>query len=110
MQGSKGAKIGGIPENTYPIIKLGNPQKISTGATSVQSAAFSGTQAVTPTIVQLFATEDMFIEIGSSPVATTNSHFLAAGFYMHYNIEAGEKVAAIRASANGTLYISEGIP
>lgn len=106
-RGSKGSIVGGIPENTFPIIRPGNSQKIAFTGTSQQSSAFG----VDVSIVQIFATEDCYIKIGADPTAnTTTSSFVPSGFILYYNAVPGEKIAVIRSTANGTLYITEGEP
>lgn len=86
-------------------------QKVAVTATSARTANDfkAGTQVIT-----VYATEDMYLELGDSAVVALNttSFFLAKGIY--YNIVVNDlnelkftRIAAIRATADGTLYVHE---
>ena len=86
--------------------------KPKTGGT--QSASFTGTSAAISTAVGtqtrrvlVYADQDCHIQFAKTPVATTADTFLAATTQIMLGINPGEKVAAIRATADGTLYVSE---
>lgn len=82
-------------------------QRLTVAATSVQSNAVDRQTS----IVELFATTDCWVVFGSAPVAAANdgaSFFLPAGLFKYYGIEPGYKIAAIRSSSDGLLYVIEG--
>jgi hypothetical protein len=83
-----------------------------TGGT--QAASFTGTAAAISNAVGqqtrrvlVYATQDCHIQFASTPVATTADCFLPASVSMFLSIRPGEKVSAIRASVDGTIYVSE---
>lgn len=91
---------------TFEAILPGTSQALAFNGTSAQSTAVGAST----TLVRLFATEDCFILIGSSPVAAANSSmFIAAGIYDFVGIQPLQKIAAIQSSASGTLYITEAV-
>lgn len=75
--------------------------------------AFTGTSAQTAAIadevyvVRLVATADVFVAIGADPTATTSSAYLPAGVVEYVAVRPGQKVAALQASAAGTLYVTQ---
>lgn len=76
-------------------------QKIAVGASSAQSSAISAAE------VMLQADTDCFINVGSNPTAadSAGSFPLLAGEKFHLQITDGYKVAVIRKTADGSLYI-----
>lgn len=63
-------------------------------------------------IISIYPTVDCFIEIGANPTASSSTHFIPANTYMFLNImlnsrDQAAKIAVIRNSTDGTLYISE---
>ena len=89
-----------IPVPGYPQ----SSQTVSYTASSVQTGtAF----ATTTRLVRIRATTDCFVAFGSNPTATTSSHFLAASETQDFGVTPGDKVAAIRSSVSGTLYVTE---
>lgn len=79
-----------------------------------QTAAFLATSVAISTAVgaqtrrvTLYATQDCHVRFDATPVAVTTDFFLPASTQIMLAIRPGEKVAAIRASADGTLYVSE---
>ncbi len=96
-----------IDDNSYAInamhLKVGGAQTLATGATSATNAAPFAAR-----VIAIYATADSFIQTGDNAVtATTASHFLPAGFFMMLSLRGDTNLAAIRATANGTIYISE---
>lgn len=94
------------PVGGFQAIYPGTSQKMSVNNTSAQSSALpDGT-----TIVRLVASEDCYIQIGTNPTATTTtSLFLAADLPEYFGVNGNTiKIAAIRDSADGTLYITAG--
>jgi hypothetical protein len=85
-------------------LKDSGGHSISVTATSARNAT-----AMTDTkIVSLYATVDVFLKLGDDTVvATTSDHFFPAGVYYDIHIKDNTHIAAIRASSDGTLYISE---
>lgn len=98
--------------NPVPALRLKDDKahKITTSATSARNTtAFDSDTKV----VSIYATEDVYLRFGDAFVSATNTdHFLPAGIYYDVAI-GGEKVrqsthvAALRATANGILHISE---
>lgn len=82
--------------------------KIAIGSSSVQNG--TAWNAYTK-IISIYTDVDCYIEIGDNPTATTNSHFIPANMYMYLSIMVGRnqnaKIAVIRSSSDGTLYISQ---
>lgn len=79
-----------------------------------QSVTVSGTSAATSNAigsqtnrVVLYSSTDCHIAFGASPTATTADFFLPASTMVMFPIRGGSKVAAIQASAGGTLHVSE---
>lgn len=98
--------------NPIPAIRLkeGGAHSITTSAASAKNAVAFDPKTL---IVSLFATEDVYIKFGdSSVVATASDHFFPKGIYYDVAI-GGDKVAqythlaALQASAAGTVYLSE---
>lgn len=90
----------------YQAVIAGTQQTVSVGAGSTQSSAF----ATGVRIIRVFSTQDCFLKFGSDPTATTSDCFCAGGIYQYYGVQEGWKVAAIRSSSSGSLYICEGGP
>ena len=89
------------------VLKLGTPRTVTVTGTSAASAAISTSASTGRITVMVTGTVDMHITDGSSPTATTSDTLIVA--FQPYLIEVinGEKIAAIRNSASGTLYITE---
>jgi hypothetical protein len=97
-----------------PALRLspGKAHTVTTTATAAKnSTAFDGDTRV----ISIYATEDVFVEVGTSTVvATALSHFIPAGLY--YDIALVDDdvskvrdthISCIRSSSDGTVYISE---
>lgn len=99
--------------NAIPVlaVKPAGGQKVTVTTTSArQTTAFASTTQV----VSLYATEDMYVNFGAVTVTalTTTSFFLAKGIYKDFAVNdrddlAFTHVAAIRATADGVLYVHE---
>jgi hypothetical protein len=91
--------------NSYEIqcVGLGDAQKVNFDA-SVQSTATSANTR----IVRLVSATDCHIAIGADPTATTSSTFLPAYSVEYFKIVGGNKIAAIKATTAGALYVTEG--
>tara|TARA_R100000664_G_C2759750_1_gene149853 strand:- start:4815 stop:5129 length:315 start_codon:yes stop_codon:yes gene_type:complete len=86
------------------VLPLGTTQTISVAS---GSAANSSAFAVGTTVVRVVSTTDCHIIFAASPTATTSTAYLPANQVEYFKVNAGEKVAAIRANADGTLYVTE---
>jgi hypothetical protein len=58
-------------------------------------------------VVRLFPTVNMHIKFGQSPTATTSEAKIAPGVEYFYCVNPGEKIAAIRTTTSGSLYVTE---
>ena len=76
-------------------------QKLAVGAASAQSAAVAAVE------VMLIASARCFVKVGANPTAAdaAGSIPLEAGERFHLQIATGDKIAAIQATAAGSLYI-----
>lgn len=80
----------------------------------LEKKAFTGTSAATTaslvadTTYMLQADQDCHIAFGASPTATTGSHLLIARtpYIFHNPLGNTDKIAVIRSTTNGNLYIS----
>ena len=90
----------------HPIqaLPLGTTQTISVASSS---AATSSAFATGTTVVRVVSTTDCHIIFAASPPATTSTAYLPANQVEYLKATAGEKIAAIRANADGTLFITE---
>jgi len=104
---SIGAVADGFRKEMFQCVSPGVSQAITVGAASVQASSF--TDGVT--IIRLFSTVDSWVAFGSNPTAVAegaSSMFLPGGVVEYFEIKNGEKVAVIRNTASGKLYITEG--
>lgn len=98
--------------NIIPTIRLkaSGAHSIAASTTSARnSTAFN----IDTRVISLYATVPVFVKFGTSAVtATASDHYFPSGVYYDFSI-GGDKVghythvAVIRASADGTVYISE---
>jgi hypothetical protein len=95
-----------------PVLSLrtGASHSVAVTATSARNAtAFNAATRV----IGLYATVPMFIRIGNNTAtAVVTDHYLPAETYMDISVASGEDqiggyVAAIRATSDGTLHMSE---
>lgn len=119
-----------VSENNLQYFQALTPRRgqyIDFSNSSEQSAAFysapdtdtKGAAAADKgtTIISLIADEDCWVSVGESPTAEkpaaektiVNSVFLPAGIKEFYGVKPGWKLAVIRDSADGQLYIEEGL-
>ena len=85
-------------------LPLGTTQTVSvTSSSAANSSAF----AAGTTVVRVVSTTDCHIIFAASPTATTSTAYLPANQVEYFKALAGQKVAAIRANADGTLYVTE---
>jgi len=78
-----------------------------------QNVAYTGTagtitNAMPPNTVavRIWTTTDAYVQIGSSPTATTADMPMVAGVPETFAAGNGDKVSAIQISAGGTLYVT----
>jgi hypothetical protein len=83
--------------------KPGTVLNVSFTAASAQSSAVSDSIRE----LRLVATQNCYYKVGANPTATTSDTYLPSGTVEYIAIAPGEKVAAIRSSADGTLNITE---
>ena len=100
----------GNPIPCLGVLPAGGKKVTVTNATARTATDFKKDTQV----VSLYATEDMYIEFGDATVAalTTTSFFLAKGIYKDFAVNDRNenkmlRVAAIRATADGVLYVHE---
>lgn len=86
----------------YPV--LGGAQSVAYTATAAATTNPVGAQI---SRVLLWASTDCHVQFGGAPVATTADMFVPANTQMLMSIRRGERVSAIRDSADGTLWVSE---
>ncbi len=89
--------------NIIPCVGLGTAQRVSFDSSTQSSATAENTR-----IIRVVATTDCHIATGSNPTATTNSTFLPAYSIEYFKIVGGHKVAAIKATTAGVLFVTEG--
>ncbi len=105
-----------LPQDTFdrPIpalrLKPGAAHSIAAGATSARNTTAFGDST---RIVSLFATVPVYVRFGGSGVtAAATDHYFPEGLYYDFSIGGDEAVqykyvAVLRASTDGTVYISE---
>lgn len=103
--GSKSAPKGTNTKNSFESIYIGTTQKIAFTNSSLQSTNSISNNV---TIVRLYADQDCYIAMGANPTATTSGLYLPGGIIEYFSVNAGDKVAALRSTLDGTLYITEG--
>lgn len=93
------------PSHIFQAIVPGSKQSVAIGASSASSTELNSKTS----IIRIFPTVDCFIEFGDSPTATTSSHFCPGGVIQYFGVYQFSKLAVIRSSTSGTLYIMEGV-
>jgi hypothetical protein len=91
------AHIGGV-------FRLGSTQTVAFTSTSV--AQTTALQAGT-NVVRVISSTNCHIKIAKDPTATTSDAKLPPGVPEYFAVTAGQKVAAIRTTTSGTLYVTE---
>ncbi len=86
------------------VYRQGTTQVVSVTSTSAtHTTAFqTGTN-----VVRVQGTVNMHIKFGNSPTATTSEMKLAPGLPEYFVVTPGQKVAAIRTTTSGSLYVTE---
>ena len=95
--------------DAHPVFRMGSSQTVSIASTSTASSATTAAVAGhgDDLTVTAYATADCFLAFGAAPTATSSSHFLAAGERMYFRMNCGDKIATIRKSGDGSLYLTE---
>ena len=91
---------------SIPALEIGTEQTISvTSSSAATSSAFAGDSL----IVRIVSTTDCHIAFAASPTATTSNTYLPANQVEYFKVPTPgtSKLAAIRANADGTLYVTE---
>ncbi len=83
-----------------PVIRPGVTQDVAIGATSAAS------EPTGAGVVRLVSTTDCHIAFGAAPVADADGLLLVANMPEYFACESTDRVAAIRHTADGTLYIT----
>lgn len=90
--------------NLTQLGRVGPAQAVNVTAASVQSTALA---ASTCFMVRLLATQDCYVAFGTNPTATTSSTRLIANQVEYFAAKAGDKIAVLRVSADGSLSVTE---
>jgi len=98
--------------NIIPAVRLkaSGAHAISATASSARNATGFGADTQ---VISLYATVPVYVKFGTSGVtATASDHYFPAGVYYDFSIGGGKvghytHMAVIRASSDGTVYISE---
>ena len=85
-------------------LRHGTTQTISVASSST---AISNAFAAGNEYVRIVSTTNCHITFAGSPTATTSLPYLPAGEIEIIKVSPGEKIAAIRNSADGTLFCTE---
>jgi hypothetical protein len=83
-----------------PVIRPGSTEKIAVGATPAASAE-TGSQ-----VVRLLATVDCHVAFGTNPTADGSALCLPANLPEYFACDSRDKVAVVRDSTDGVLYIT----
>ena len=84
--------------------KISTVQKVSVAAAS---AATTNAFGADTTLIRVAVTTDCYIEIATTPVATTSMTLLPAGSVDYFMVEPGQKAAFIRNTADGVATVTE---
>jgi hypothetical protein len=101
----KAVTLGNGSQQSFPTLFPGTSQKVAVTATSAQSAALGATT----TLIRVAATQNMHLAFGANPTAVADgtNYYLPAGVTECIAVVSGTKIAAIRDSADGSLFITE---
>jgi hypothetical protein len=76
-------------------------------AFTVAAAAIANAVGDEVRLVRVWATTDCHIAVGITPVATTADMPVTAKVETYIPVNGGDKLSAIRITADGTLYVTE---
>lgn len=105
--GSIAAVAEGLQTGMFQVISPGPSRVLAVSAASVQTGPFD--EGVS--ILRFFSTKDCWLAFGSNPTAIpedAGSMFMPGGVVEYFEINSNEKLAVIRNSDDGKLYITEG--
>lgn len=71
-------------------------------------AASAATAALDASVVRVVSTVDCYLAFGSAPTATNSSMFLPANTVEYFAFTPGGKIAVLRDSADGSLFVTTG--
>ena len=91
-------------ENRHPVP---SGTTITHTTRAVASTSAQATLSGSAKLVRLVADVDCYVDFGTNPVATTSKMFLPAHTIDYVPVANFAKLAAVRATADGTLYIME---
>lgn len=74
---------------------------------SYDSSTQSAAVGINTFIIRVVASTDCHVAIGSNPTATTSSTFMPAYSVEYFKIAPAQKIAAIKNTTAGTLYVTE---
>ncbi len=74
---------------------------------TVASAAITNPVGATVRLVRVWCTQDCHVAVGITPVATTADMPVTAKVETYIPVNGGDKLAAIRMTADGTMYVTE---
>ncbi|WP_372400537.1 hypothetical protein ABMY26_35925 (plasmid) [Azospirillum sp. HJ39] len=84
-------------------LRPGTAQTVPFGVASRASVPF----LPTTTVIRVVATAHCFIALGQAPSANTDGHYLPAGAPEYFRVVPGKSLAAVRATTDGALHVSE---
>lgn len=84
-------------------LRPGAAQAVTVGTMSQASTPFGPTT----TVIRVVATAHCFLSFGHAPSADGSGHYLPAGAPEYFRVVPGERLAAVRAAADGMLHVSE---
>lgn len=95
-----------MPRDPYgdpiPALGLGTVRKVAVSAVSAASAA------LTTEVIRVKPTVDCYVVTGTgTPAADANSTLMSAGETEYFRVTPGEKIAVLRVSADGSLFVTE---
>lgn len=101
----RSTKAQAAQHETFEAIIPNVSQALAFSSASAQGSAL----ALSTTLVRLFCSQDCFITVGSNPTALGDgtSMFIPSGIVDFIGVQGGQKIAAIRSTNDGTLYITE---
>jgi hypothetical protein len=82
------------------VLTPGANQNVAVSAAHAESAAITGTR------IRLASTTNCYIAFGAAPVADNTGFLLLAGHPEIFTFTSGQKVSALRVSADGTLSVT----
>lgn len=83
-------------------VGLGSSTTLAYDASTATAAVGLNTR-----VVRVVSSTDCHVVISADPTATTTSTFLPSFSVEYFRIAPGQKVAAIKSTAAGTLYVTE---